>query len=251
MQPAFVLHRRDYSDTSLLVELFTAEHGRLPLLAKGAKRRRSPGSALLQPFTPILVSWTGRGEVATMVRVEPSGRPVALTGDALFCGFYVNELLMRLLGRQDPHAALFAFYQVVLKELADGEDLETPLRRFELRLLAELGYQAALDRESNDGPPLRAEQAYLYSREQGLVPAVSSGTDGAISGETLRRLVVGDVLSGVHAREARHLTRCLLEPHLGHRPLNSRVLFAARSAARNGAKTTVSPSDGESGERGA
>jgi DNA repair protein RecO (recombination protein O) len=232
LQQAFVLHRRNYSDTSLLLEVFTSAHGRLPLVAKGAKRPRAPGAALLQPFTPVLLAWTGRGEVRTMVRVEPAGRPLALRGDALYCGFYVNELLMRLLGRQDPHEVLFVFYQLVLEELAAGADIDTSLRRFELRLLAELGYQPVLDREADGGAPVRPDCHYVYSGEQGLLPAVETGADGAVSGETLRRLAGGEPLTGVHAREARSLTRRLLAPHLGERPLQSRALFAARRTGR-------------------
>jgi DNA repair protein RecO (recombination protein O) len=232
LQQAFVLHRRDYSDTSLLLEVFTAEHGRLPLVAKGAKRPRAPGAALLQPFTPVLLAWTGRGEVRTLVRVEPAGRPLALCGDALFCGFYVNELLTRLVGRQDPHEVLFVFYQLVLEELASGNDIDTPLRRFELRLLAELGYQSVLDREADGGAPVRPDRHYVYSSELGLLPADSSGAQGAISGETLRRLTGGEPLTGIHVREARALTRRLLAPHLGERPLQSRALFAARRSVR-------------------
>lgn len=239
LQQAFVLHRRNYSDTSLLLEVFTAAHGRLPLIAKGAKRPRAPAAALLQPFTPVLLAWTGRGEVRTLVRVEPAGRPVGLRGDALYCGFYVNELLTRLLGRQDPHEILFVFYQAVLEELAGGTDVDTPLRRFELRLLAELGYQAVLDREADAGAPVRPDRHYVYNSEQGLLPAGPLRTDGVISGETLRRLTDDEPLSGLHAREARALTRLLLAPHLGERPLHSRALFAARRAARSSQSLTL------------
>jgi DNA repair protein RecO (recombination protein O) len=241
LQQAFVLHRRDYSDTSLLLEVFTAAHGRLPLVAKGAKRPRARGAALLQPFTPVLLAWSGRGEVRTLIRLEPAGRPVALRGDALYCGFYVNELLMRLLGRQDPHEVLFVFYQAVLEELAEGTDVGSALRRFELRLLAELGYQAVLDREANGAAPVCPERMYVYRSEQGLVPAVAGCSDAAISGETLRRLVAGEPLSGQHARDARSLTRRLLAPHLGERPLRSRALFTARRATVTSAHLVAEP----------
>ncbi|KAA6185751.1 DNA repair protein RecO [Thiohalocapsa marina] len=228
LQPGFVLHRRDYSDSSLLLEVFTGEHGRLPLLAKGAKRGRAPSAALLQPFTPLLLAWRGRGEVQTLVRVEPAGRPVALVGDALYCGFYVNELLTRLLGRQDPHERLFLFYQMVLQELAASRDLDTPLRRFELRLLAELGYAVELDRDAEQGLPVQPHLYYVYSHERGLLPALSPQGDGAVSGATLQCLSRGEALSGSQAREARRLLRALLAPYLGDRPLRSRALFAAR-----------------------
>jgi DNA repair protein RecO (recombination protein O) len=233
LQQGYVLHRRDYSDTSLLVEAFTAEHGRVPLLAKGAKRGRSPSAALLQPFSPLLFAWSGRGEVQTLLRVEPAGRPVALVGDALYCGFYVNELLMRLLGRQDPLPRLFLFYQRVLDDLAEGVDLDSPLRRFELRLLAELGYAAELDREAGAGLAVQPDRHYVYNSEQGLVPARSADSDGAVSGSTLLRLSSGEALTGAAAREARALMRRLLAPYLGARPLSSRRLFAARRPRRN------------------
>ena len=228
LQQGYVLHRRDYSDTSLLIEAFTTEHGRVPLLAKGAKRGRSPSAALLQPFSPLLFAWSGRGEVQTLLRVEPAGRPVALAGDALYCGFYVNELLMRVLGRQDPHERLFLFYQRVLDELTGGADLDAPLRRFELRLLAELGYGPELDREAVGDQPVRPDRHYVYSNEQGLMQARSPDSNGAVSGATLLRLTGGEALTGVHAREARALMRRLLAPYLGERPLRSRALFADR-----------------------
>jgi DNA repair protein RecO (recombination protein O) len=166
--------------------------------------------------------------VQTLVRVEPNGRPLALAGDALLCGFYVNELLLRLLGRQDPHEALFLFYQVALSELACGNDLGTTLRRFELRLLAEIGYGPVLDREAHGERPVDAEQRYVYTEEGGLMRAAAPESEDTISGRTLLRLVTGAPLAGAEAREARLLARRLLAPHLGDRPLRSRTLFGAR-----------------------
>ena len=230
LQRAFVLHRRDYSDTSLLLEVFTEVNGRLALLAKGAKRPRG-AAAVLQPFTPLLIGWSGRGEVGTLVRAEAHGRPLPLPGDALYCGFYVNELLLRLLQRQDPHERLFDHYRTVLEGLAGG-DLDTVLRHFELRLLGEVGYAPELGRDADAGTPVRADRCYVYRHEHGLVPAAPSSAQPVVSGETLRRLSAGEPLRGVHAREARALLRGLLAPHLGERPLRSRELLAARVAAR-------------------
>ena len=140
---AFVLHRRDYSDTSLLVELFATGLGRFPAIAKGARRRRNPASAWLQPFQPLWIGVVGRGEVRTLTRVEPAGRPLPLAGRGLPCGIYLNELLTRLLCRHDPQDPLFAFYHAALDGLSRG-DLESSLRQFELRLLEELGYAPGL-----------------------------------------------------------------------------------------------------------
>lgn len=234
LERGFVLHRRDFSNTSLLLEVFTPAHGRLPVLAKGvkgAKRGRAALGALLQPFQPLWLGWSGRGEVATLTTAEAAGAALALTGDALYCGFYVNELLQRLLGRHDPHAALFVFYQQVLDALAGGGGLDTPLRRFELRLLQELGYQLDLTRDA-DGVPIDALAHYQYQPERGLLPVRSGSivTD-PITGETLHRLAAETPLEGAHARASRALLRAALAPHLGERPLRSRELFKQRLRA--------------------
>ncbi|WP_295886410.1 DNA repair protein RecO [uncultured Thiohalocapsa sp.] len=232
---AYVLHRRDYGDSSLLLEIFAATSGRLPLVAKGARRgRRAGGSqaALLQPFAPLLLAWTGRGEVRTLTRAEPAGRPAALAGDALYCGFYVNELLLRLLARDEGDAVLFGAYQQVLAELA-AADADTPLRRFELTLLGQLGYRPPLDRDAHTGAPVQAEMRYVFDPERGPIEAVSikpgpAGAAATVSGATLLALHAGDALHGDAVREARDLLRRLLAPHLGEKPLRSRALFAAR-----------------------
>lgn len=235
LHAAYVLHRRDYGDSSLLLEVLAATCGRLPLVAKGARRgRRAGGSqaALLQPFAPLLLAWTGRGEVRTLTRAEPAGRPVALAGDALYCGFYVNELLLRLLARDEGDAVLFGAYQQVLAELA-AADADTPLRRFELALLGQLGYRPPLDRDAHTGAPVQAGLRYVWDPERGPHAAVSnaSGPAGAaetVSGATLLALNAGEALHGDAVREARDLLRRLLAPHLGEKPLRSRALFAAR-----------------------
>ena len=162
LEQAFVLHRRDYANTSLLLEIFSATAGRFPAIAKGAKRGRAPSAALLQPFTPLWLSWSGRGEVRTLARVEAAGGVLTLPGKALYCGFYLNELLMRLLGRHDPHEDLFAFYHAALTQLAQGTDLDSPLRQFELRLLQDAGYALDLEREWDTGLPLAAGRRYVY-----------------------------------------------------------------------------------------
>jgi len=230
LQPAYVLHRRDYGETSLLLEVFTAARGRLALVAKGARRVRRAGSsqaALLQPYQPLLLAWSGRGEVKTLTRAEAAGRAPPLAGDALYCGFYVNELLLRLLGRQDADQVLFAAYQSVLAELAAGE-LDAPLRRFELALLGQLGYRPPLNRNAVTGEPVCAELRYIVDPERGPLVVSRSASTGSVGGGTLLALDAGAAFGAVEAREARDLMRRLLAPHLGERPLQSRALFAAR-----------------------
>ncbi len=221
---ALVLHRRDYANTSLLLDVFGIGQGRFPAIAKGARRPRHPASALLQPFQPLWLAVVGRGEVRTLTRCEGASRPLALQGRALLAGFYLNELLVRLLARYDPHDRLFVFYQDTLSRLADGAELETLLRQFELRLLGELGYAPTLDHEAAGQIPVVTEQFYLYDTERGLRRAAAVETN-ALSGATLLALIQGDSLDSTQRREARFLLRGMLAPYLGDRPLHSRELY--------------------------
>jgi DNA repair protein RecO (recombination protein O) len=221
LQPAFVLHRRPYSNTSLLLEAFVLDAGRLPLLAKGATAGRAFGASLLQPFVPLLVSRSGRGEVRTLGRYEAEGPPVPLTGERLYCGFYVNELMVHLLPREEPHPALFGAYAATLARLARDDDPEPALRCFEVALLAELGYALLLDREAEGGAPIDAAARYDFVIERGPVPVAG----GELSGATLLKLASGSAPVGDERREARRLLRRVLDHYLGGRPLKSRELF--------------------------
>lgn len=222
---AFVLHRRDYGNTSLLLEVFAAGRGRFPAIAKGARRARHPTSALLQPFQPLWLDAVGRGEVLTLTRVEAAGPAIGLHGRPLLCGFYLNELLVRLLGRDDPHDPLFAFYHAALMGLAGGDDLESLLRQFEIRLLDELGYALALDVEADCDRPVVPDGVYVLVPGRGMLQAQPDDRAERVSGATLLALAQGDRLAPHQLREARALLRRLLEPHLGGRPLKSRELF--------------------------
>jgi DNA repair protein RecO (recombination protein O) len=232
---AFVLHRRDYGNTSLLLDLFATGRGRFPAIAKGARRPRHGTSALLQPFQPLWLDAVGRGEVLTLTRVEAAAPAIGLLGRPLLCGFYLNELLVRLLGRDDPHDSLFAFYHAALTGLASGDDLETVLRQFEIRLLDELGYALGLDVEADGGEAVVAEGLYMLDPGHGVRRAraneTADGAVGPIGGATLLALARGDRLAPHQLRESRALLRRLLEPHLGGRPLKSRELFRRWSAA--------------------
>jgi DNA repair protein RecO (recombination protein O) len=228
LQHCFVLHRRDFGNSSLILDVFSRAQGRQALLAKGAKqgrRGRPAGGEILQPFQPLWLSWSGRGEVKTLLRSEAAGPAAGLSGRVLYCGLYLNELLVRLLPRSDPHEALFACYHAALTALARGEDVETPLRQFELRLLREIGYAVVLDREAGSGRPVSPARHYVYEQGSGLRAADTAGRYQAVSGQTLLQLAAGEPLSGPLAREAKALVRRLLAPHLGARPLKSRELF--------------------------
>ena len=228
---AFVLHRRDYGNTSLLLEIFAIDLGRIPAIARGARRPRNPGSALLQPFQPLWLDVIGRGEVRTLTRVEAAGPAIGLSGRSLWCGLYLNELLVRLLGRDDPHDPLFAFYHSALAALAEDEDQETVLRQFEIRLLDELGYGLALDVEAGGGGAVVADGIYALDPGYGVRRAAVNDAGQTLSGATLLALSKGMPLSPPQIREARALLRRVLEPHLGGRPLKSRELFRRWTAA--------------------
>lgn len=224
LHPAFILHSRPYSNTSLLLECFTALKGRFPVIAKGAKSQRSETAGLLRPFSPLLIDWRGKGEVKTLTSCEAAAPAIALNKKSLFCGFYINELTMRLLERQDPHARLFEFYSRSLNKLAETEAVEPVLRQYEKLLLSELGYGLILDQEAETGAPVDPEKQYRYDLEHGPVPT-GSDAKSSISGSTLLALEHEQPLSREGRREARTLMRRVLAHYLGDRPIKSRELF--------------------------
>ena len=153
-EPAYVLHTYAFRETSFIVEAYSRNHGRVGLVARGARRPGSSLRGLLLPFQPILISWTGSGELRTLTRAEWDGGYAPLSGQALMCGFYLNELLMRLMAREDAHEALFDRYEAALAELQQTDDQPRVLRAFERVLLKELGYAMTLDRDAETGGPI-------------------------------------------------------------------------------------------------
>lgn len=217
-----------------MVEYFSRESGRVAIIAKGAKSRKSrggSGAALLQPFTPLQCSWLGRSELKTLVDCETAGSAQPLAGRALYCGLYLNELLVRLLHHEDPHQVLFDHYAASIARLAVDEDMELVLRQFELCLLDELGYGFDLSVDGASGQPVSEEQQYHYHEEYGMVPAV--GADSSTSNhERLPRYLGAQLLDIARGRFddsarqcAKRLMRQVLALHLGDKPLKSRDLF--------------------------
>lgn len=223
--PAYVLHGRAYRETSMLLEVFSREHGRVGLVARGARSGRSRLRGVLRPFLPLLLSWSGRGELGTLTGAEPDG-PVRLAGGAMLAGgFYLNELLIRLLARNDPHPELYRVYDRTLFGLGTSAGAAAALRVFEKRLLAELGYALVLERES-DGTPVRPGRLYHYHLEEGPV-AVSRihGDMLGIHGESLLGLARERLTDARALSEAKRLNRAALGRYLGGRPLRSRDLW--------------------------
>src|SRR5215469_88548 len=166
-EPAFVLHSYPYRETSIIVEALTSARGRIALVARGARRPRSELRGVLQAFQPLALSWNGAGELKTLIRAEWRGGLPLVTGSALLCSFYLNELLLKLLPREDPHPRLYDEYETALRELASGVEQAPVLRRFELRLLAELGYAMPLTHEADTGRPIDPAARYYYTFERG------------------------------------------------------------------------------------
>ncbi len=223
-QPAYVLHRRAYRDSSQIVEVLTRDAGRIGLIARGARKGRRAGR--LEPFRPLTIGWSRRGELGTLTDIETPVTVPPLSGRALACGFYLNELVTRLVDRDEPLPELFAAYAEGLHGLLAGQAQAPLLRRFELRLLEVLGYGLLLDRDARHGEPVQAGRDYLYRFEEGPVPWDGSETGGLrVRGETLLELAAGRPGSTGTLREARRLLEWVLAQYLGPRPLKSRELL--------------------------
>ncbi len=211
------------------MDLFTREHGRFVAIAKGARRLKSRTRGVLRPFQPLVLGWSGRGELPIVTQIEPSANAIALAGNARLCGFYLNELLVRLLHRHDAHAALYDHYDEGLHGLADGAAVhEALLRVFEKRLLKELGYALDLERESDTMKPIDPRGRYAYLPQRGAIRCDAGEDTATFSGATLLALAREELTESDCLRESKHLMRTMIASHLGGRPLHSRRLFPPR-----------------------
>ena len=225
-EPGFVLHAYPYKETSLIVEAFTRRHGRVGLLARGARRPRSTMRGVLLAFHPLHLSWSASAELGTLMRAEWGGGQKALAGIGLMCGFYINELLLRLLPREDPHEALFDAYGAALARLGDGEPQAAVLRSFERRMLAELGYAPVLDRDATNGAAIEPAKHYHYEAERGPVETRRANGDSVISGRTLLDMAADNYDDPRTREEARRLMRTLIAERLGGQVLHTRAVLS-------------------------
>jgi DNA repair protein RecO (recombination protein O) len=235
LQPAYVLHARPYRESSQLLELATRDFGRVGAVARGARGPRSRWKHILQPFRPLLVSWSQRSDLATLTGADQVAAPPPLQGESLYCGLYLNELLVRFLHRGDPHPELFERYGQTLGRLAEGTGLQRALRLFEKHLLDATGFGLTLDREPGANTVLQEDAWYEYRPESGPVRVSGSARERSevVSGRTLLALQAEE-LSDEDLPALRHLMRRVLRHHLGDRPLASEGLYAARR--RRGAR---------------
>jgi len=223
-EPAFLLHMVPYRETSLVVDLFSRNHGRIGAVAKGAKRPRSALRAVLLQFQPLTVGWSGRNELRTLVGAEWRGGLTSPAGQALLSAFYMNELLIRLLPREDPHPGLFDGYEKALGALSDGASIDETLRRFEWLLLRETGYAPDLAHDA-DGRPIAPGAEYSWSPGSGFRPALKGEGGPAVSGQTLIALDSGQFDGPDSRQQAKYLTRAVLASHLDGAPLNTRQIL--------------------------
>lgn len=222
---AFILHSYPFRETSLLLDVFARAFGRVSMVARAARSPRSSLRGVLLAFQPLALSWFGKGEVRTLARAEWIGGHPRLQGEALMCGFYLNELLLRLLPREDPHDALFAHYRDALRQLACRGDSAPALRSFERALLKELGYAMTLEHDSANGSAIDPVKNYRYDPERGPIEVVDSGLESVVSGRTLLDMARDDYSDPVTQQQAKSLMRNLLNHRLDYQPLKSRRIF--------------------------
>ena len=255
MDNGYVLHSYPYRETSLILQVWTEKHGRLGLVAKGARRPRSANRSVLVPFQPLVMDWFGKAELRTLKTAEPSAPATPLRGASLLSAFYLNELLLKLTTRDDPHEALYQAYDAAITDLRSisrseslhrgqtpvspggiaregvvgvGTPAEPVLRRFELRLLQELGYAVELTREAGTHLPIVAEREYLYVVERGPIPAPDEGeTPGnavRLRGLTLLDLERGKLEEPATVAQAKQLMRLLINHSLNGQELATRAM---------------------------
>jgi DNA repair protein RecO (recombination protein O) len=241
LQPAYTLHQKPYRDTSALVELVTPEFGRVTVIAKGLKRPKSKWQGQLRAFQPMLVSWVGRTELMTLTHVEISGKHLHLSAKSLLSGFYLNELLIRLLHRFEPQVEMFSAYDIALREISQIDwskpiaqwQLQSVLRYFEINLLSALGYGLTLGREFESGANIQADEDYQYLANRGPVKwrktEIGYNEGVKVSGRTLLALDGHFLLNNYTDRqifnESKKLMRMILACYLGDKPLMSREMF--------------------------
>ena len=224
-QPGFVLHSYPYKETSLIVDVFSRDYGRVALVAKGAKRPHSKLRGVLQTFQPLSVGWSGKAEMRTLTAAEWIGGLLPLEKSALLCGFYLNELLVKLLARDDPHPTLFDHYIATLNQLAHDEPAPIVLRKFERALLKETGVGGDFTVCTATGGMVEEDRTYVVDPERGPRPAYPADTAPRVSGKTLLDMEREDYTDGATQSQSKFLMRFLLAHHLDGTPLNTRQIL--------------------------
>lgn len=220
-----MLHTRAYRNSSLVVELFTRRYGRIGVMARSARGPRSRYQGRLQLFSPLLVSWTGRSNLKNLGNIELCGLSYQLEGSVLLCGFYLNELLMRLIKHEDPYPKIYDYYQSALNTLEKGGWIEPQLRYFEKNLLGELGYGIPLTHDVTSGCEVSAAGFYRYLPERGFVQCEPSQEPSVFPGSVLLGLHEETLMDEADLRLVKRLMRFVLSRYLGDKPVFSREIL--------------------------
>ena len=226
-QPGYLLHTYPYRETSLVAEVYTRDSGRVAVIARGARRPRSALRGVLMAFQPLQFSWSGKAELKTLHKAEWQGGYIPLRGLSLICGFYLNELLLKLLPREDAHEELFEAYATALAQLPSAQDHAAVLRRFERVLLRELGYGLVFDREVTSGNPVTADQRYRYVPDRGPVAATETSEQSGVelAGKTLLDMAIDQYTDPRTVQQSKVLMRALINHCLGNQTLHTRQLL--------------------------
>ena len=228
LTPCFILHSRSYLESSLILDIFSREYGRLHLIAKGATREKSAFAGFLQPYQRLLMAWRGKSELMTLIDVEADIKAYELSEGRMIAGFYVNELLVRLLHQHESHPELFDFYDKAIFDLSVAESIDAVFRSFEKGLLEALGYGLVLDHDVDDGRAIEADKKYFYLIDSGPVKDIPlTGSYIEITGNSLIALDKGSLENKSELEESKRLMRFILQSHLGTKPLASRALYKA------------------------
>lgn len=227
LQPAYILHTRPYRDTSMLVDFLTPEFGRITAVARGVRSRKTPKRNLLNPFTRLLISFQGKTDLKLLTHFEAEGEHFTLLAKHLFSGFYLNELLVRLLPEFDSHPEVYTLYEQSLQQLKAQQDLEPILRHFELALLHELGYGIDFEADAKTGELITTNAQYCIDVTQGFYLAHADVPNNfQFSGQHIHAIAQRDFTLPDVKQTAKRITRILLKPLLGNKPLTSRELFS-------------------------
>jgi DNA repair protein RecO (recombination protein O) len=220
LQPAFILQQRKYRESSLIIDVLTRDFGRISLLAKGVRKAKSKTAGMLQPFIPLLISYFGKAELKTLTDVEIIQPFSEIKGLALYCGFYINELVVCFLHKYDPHPEVFSDYRECLFALSHGSNIEAALRLFELNLMEYAGYGLQLEHD-DDQRPIESSKKYDFNVGRGPVEAV----DGQFSGKTLQALSARELTGTQVLSEAKILMRTVIDVYLQGKQLKSRAVI--------------------------
>lgn len=223
--PAFLLHHRPFRDTSLLLDIFSRDHGRLALVARGARSQKSRLKPLLRPFLPLQLSWLLRADLGTLTGAELDGQPQTLSGDALMSGYYLNELILHLLHRHDPQPEVFAAYAQTITRLAGSDDPAPALRVFEIELLKLLGYAPTFGHDAISHEAIEPTAHYEYRPDQGPVKVSRESGPMVFSGDTLISIREHHFDDAGVLRSAGRLLRNVIAHHLGGKELKSRKVL--------------------------